>query len=751
MQKLLSILAWAAFAAYAAAAPKAASPHAETVPGRWSIDRVRAWSDARPWPVGANFVPSTAINQLEMWQAETFDPETIDRELGWASSTGMNAMRVFLHDIPWREDKQGFIERIEQYLTIADRHGIKTLFVFFDGVWNPQPRAGRQPPPRPHVHNSGWVQSPGVAILRDPGRHAELEGYVKGVLTRFADDPRILGWDLFNEPDNSNGRKFAEEMPPDEKHERACDLLLATFRWAREVAPSQPLTVGVWGGFDWLDDPEPIESISLNNSDVVSFHTYDAANGARETIRRMAEATDRPLWCTEYMARGPNSTFEGVLPVLQQHRVGAFNWGLVDGKTQTIYPWDSWTTPYDAEPALWFHDVFRRDGTPYRSEETDLVRRLTAATNRPDEAPPAEAMSKADIRKGIEAHDRALFIKAGWIRDPYIVVGPDGDFYLTGTTSLREDPRQQSDPYNTGLGEASLVGWKARVWRSSDLADWEEIDPPFTLRDGVWAKTRPNRFKEIPERDWRLWAPELHWTGDRWALVQTSPAPVRGANLSLSAGKELKGPWQNPMGQEIGTRHDPSLYKDDDGQWWLIYGATLIAPLKPDFSGLAGDPVAIGPSGNVDKMGHEGCFIRKFGGKYVLFGTGWSTGRMRQGSYNLYYAVADKITGPYGPRKFAGRFLGHGTLFQDRAGQWWCTAFYNANVPPLGGSGIVSRDLSATAQTINQLGTTIVPMEIDFDDQGEPRIRSKDPRYAIPGPDEGQEFHATVAEEYEAR
>ncbi|MFT4588562.1 MAG: iduronate 2-sulfatase [Limisphaerales bacterium] len=352
----------------------------------------------------------------------------------------------------------------------------------------------------------------------------------------------------------------------------------------------------------------------------------------------------------------------------------------------------------------------------------------------------AEPMRRKEIRAGLKSHDRALFVLKDWIRDPYIVLGPDDYYYLTGTTPVSGDSREQNDPYNTGLGKESIVGWQARVWRSKDLAVWENLGAPFSLKDGVWFKSKPERFDEVEIKQWRLWAPELHWLGDKWALVHTSPSPVKGANLSLTVGREVSGPWANPMGAKIQRRHDPSLFKDDDGTWWLIWGATSIAPLKPGFGDFASKPVEIGPSGATAAMGHEGCLIQKIHGKYVLFGTGWSTGGMRRGSYNLYYAVADKITGPYSERKFAGRFLGHGTPFTDKQGRWWCTAFYNANVPPVSREGIQTRDIGDTAKTINQRGTTLVPMDVRLLDDGELHIRAKDPDYANPGPDEAQKF-----------
>ncbi|MEO6136662.1 MAG: 1,4-beta-xylanase, partial [Ginsengibacter sp.] len=172
-------------------------------PKVWSAEKANAWYKEHQWMSGADFIPSTAINQLEMWQADTFDPVTINRELGWAEEIGFNTMRVYLHSLAWKEDPKGFTKRVNQYLDLADKHGIKTMFVFFDDCWNKQPKGGKQPEPRPGIHNSGWVQDPGQFASYDKSNFPELEKYVKDVLTSFSKDKRILLWDLYNEPGNS--------------------------------------------------------------------------------------------------------------------------------------------------------------------------------------------------------------------------------------------------------------------------------------------------------------------------------------------------------------------------------------------------------------------------------------------------------------------------------------------------------------------------------------------------------------------
>lgn len=349
----------------------------------------------------------------------------------------------------------------------------------------------------------------------------------------------------------------------------------------------------------------------------------------------------------------------------------------------------------------------------------------------------------AETQQALRAHRQAVYLHDTWVRDPYIVLAPDGYYYYTGTTQEADLPVTAETLANTGLGPASLVGWHVRVWRSRDLIRWESMGAAASLKDSVWYEAARKTFDSVPEHLWKIWAPELHRVNGRWAIVFTTPAPLAptvGASLMLSAGNALRGPWSSPLGIRIGLRPDPSLFLDDDGTWWMIWSATTIAPLKRDLSDYAGPEVQIHPSGDFPKIGHEGCTILKIFGRYVLFGTGWSTGQMRKGSYNLYYATASAVTGPYGERRFVGRFLGHGTPFADKHGRWWCTAFYNANVPPLPSEGIEARDLSATAQTINPHGLTLVPLSVRLVD-GDVEVRALDPRYSTPGPDELQKFN----------
>jgi hypothetical protein len=328
--------------------------HAE----QWTIEKALQWQVETGWLRGSNFNPSTAINQLETWQVESFDTATINRELGLAQGIGMNVMRVFLHHLAWQIDQEGFKKRINNYLSIADKHGIKTMFVFFDDCWNPTYHAGKQPDPKPGVHNSGWVRDPGDLLYTDTALIKILEIYVKDILTTFKDDKRIVAWDLYNEPGNSG---YGNKSLP---------LLKKVFEWGWEVRPSQPLTSAVWNVS--LTD---LNKFQLDNSDIITYHNYDSPvkhQTAIDTLKKFL----RPLVCSEYMARRNNSLFTNIMPLLKANNIGAINWGLVAGKSNTKYAWDE-PIPDGSEPKLWFHEIFRSDGTPYKQEEVDLIKSLT--------------------------------------------------------------------------------------------------------------------------------------------------------------------------------------------------------------------------------------------------------------------------------------------------------------------------------------------------------------------------------------
>lgn len=342
---------------------------AQATADRWSVSKANEWYEKIPWPVGCDYIPSTAINQIETWQADTFDPQTIDRELGFAEQLGFNTVRVFLHNLVWEADPAGFKQRLDAFLGICAKHHIRVVVTFFtNGCYGfeGEPHLGKQPAPTPGVHNSGWVQSPGAVIVNDPTRWGVLEEYVKDVVGTFREDPRILLWSLYNEPENT--KKGARSLP----------LLREVFKWARSVNPTQPLSAPIWQFPNGAKTQMDIVSFIGENSDIVTFHCYDQRPRAEEFVT-LLQSFGRPLICTEYMARTRGSTFQDMLPLFKARRVGALSFGLVAGKMNTQYPWGS---PAGApEPKVWFHDIFRADGTPFDPAEVAFIKATITTTS----------------------------------------------------------------------------------------------------------------------------------------------------------------------------------------------------------------------------------------------------------------------------------------------------------------------------------------------------------------------------------
>ena len=337
--------------------PKSTNPKTILAGKQWTVEKANDWYNTHPWINGADYLPSNAINQLSMWQAATYDSVLNDKELGWAQSIGFNTMRVYLHSLAWKQDNVGFKSRMSNFLTIADRHHIKILFVFFDDCWNKVPVIGIQSEPKPGIHNSGWVQDPGDPFSTDSTVYPMLEKYVKDVLTSFKTDQRIILWDLYNEPGNSG------------KKEKSLPLLKKVFQWAREVGPDQPISAGLWA---W--DYQLLNAFQAANSDIITYHDYEEPQWHQRVID-LLKTLGRPMICTEYMARTRNSRFSNILPILKKENIGAINWGFVAGKSNTIYAWDTPQPSGDA-PIEWFHDIFNKDGTAYRQDEVNLIKKL---------------------------------------------------------------------------------------------------------------------------------------------------------------------------------------------------------------------------------------------------------------------------------------------------------------------------------------------------------------------------------------
>lgn len=335
----------------------------------WSAEKADEWYSMQEWPVGCNYVPSYAINQYEFWQEETFNPEIIDKEMGMAESIGFNTLRIYLHEGLWYADKDGFKSRINEFLDLAESHGLKIIVTFFTNGGNHDKEfsLGPQPQPRPGQHNSNWIPSPGKKIIDDPSQWPKLKAYVQDILRTYKDDDRILYWCLCNEPENfKNGCDVKDFMP-------------AVYEWAWEVRPSQPLSSPVWQrpGIHGTSTKLDLVSFICTKSDIITFHCYSKPEEVRKMIQMLGRF-DRPMVCQEYLARTNGNTFFSVLPILKENNVGAINWGLVNNKCNFHYPWGH--KEGDPEPEVWFHDIFRSDGTPYDPAEILFLKEMTLAS-----------------------------------------------------------------------------------------------------------------------------------------------------------------------------------------------------------------------------------------------------------------------------------------------------------------------------------------------------------------------------------
>ncbi len=324
---------------------------------RWTESKAWEWHQAQPWRCGFNILPSSAVNATEMWQAETFDEAMITRDLGWGRDLGFNACRVFLPFLVWDADPDAFRGRFDRFLALASAAGFATLPILFDdcAFAGKEPYLGPQDPPVPGVHNSGWTPSPGLARVTDRAAWPGLQAYVTDLVSAFREDPRVMAWDLYNEPGNS-GMGY-QSLP----------LLETVFVWARATSPTQPLTVG-----EWTPDLPALNAVSRRESDVVSFHSYTDRPALEAEIEAL-KREGRPLLCTEWMRR-PLSRWEENLPLFRDAGVHCFAWGLVTGRTQTRFPWGS--SPGAPEPDVWFHDLLHEDGSPWDADEVEGIRRI---------------------------------------------------------------------------------------------------------------------------------------------------------------------------------------------------------------------------------------------------------------------------------------------------------------------------------------------------------------------------------------
>jgi hypothetical protein len=457
----------------------------------WSSEKAHQWYKEVGVLKGCNYLPRTAVNMTEMWQGETFDPETIDEELGWAQEAGYNSVRVYLQYLVWADDAEGLKKRIDKFLSIADSHGISTMLILFCdcSFAGKEPYLGKQNDPVPGVHNSGWVPSPGLKRVTDKSVWPDLEKYVKDIVGSFADDERIVVWDLYNEPGNSG------------MGEKSLPLSEASFAWAREANPSQPLTIGAWANMN-----SRMSKRLMELSDVVSFHAYDGPDGVVARID-VCKGYGRPILCTEWLRRQVGNTFEAILPIFAENRVGGYHWGLVAGRIQTYMHWGS--KKGSAMPKVWQHDVMYEDGKYYDEKELQLLREFSFGGeecylftyfkgNGEDGLHLAYSMDgyKWTSLNGDKSVLAPMVGGDKLMRDPCVIKGPDGLFHMVWTVSWKEK----------GIGYANskdMINWSKQKFipvmahESGARNCWapevfyDDVEKEYVI---FWATTIPGRF-----------------------------------------------------------------------------------------------------------------------------------------------------------------------------------------------------------------------------------------------------------------
>jgi len=606
------------------------SIHAQKIREPWSKERIWEWYNKNPWICGFNYIPANAINYTAMWDKTGFSPDAIDRELALADTTGFNAVR---------EDDPGYFkDSFERFLSICTKHNIRVVPIFFDDCvfsTNRDPHLGKQPEPFEGWYAWAWSPSPGHSMVMDTTTYPRLEKYVKDIIGTYKNNKAILFWDLYNEP--TNGGLGKNSLP----------LVRNVFKWAREINPSQPLTIGYW------NNNSELNSIILTNSDVITFHSYLPKETVKNLIQTLRQY-ERPVICTEWLNRPRGSTVEGLLPLFYEEDIWCFHWGLVNGKTQTHLPWGH--RPGDGPyKGIWQHDLYTTDFKMYSPYELEIFKSF---------------ITKSKIReiqeKSSQVPKRMPVIKPLFeqpLRDPSICIGPDGTYYLTGTTG--NNPGGISDTTSWWYVNEGI-----RIWKSKDLKKWEPLGLVWSLdKDATWAREFKSNRGALRRA---LWAPEIfYFRGTFWLTYSMN---YGGCGLLKSITGKPEGPYidvkaDGPLTDKI----DASLFLDDDGKVYFIYQNGMIARMNDDLTGLAEEPRLLKPA-NYKHVGFEGAFMTKYNGKYILL---CAEVNERDGfrAYDCMSAVADNIYGPYSDRYLAIPHGGHNMLFKTKDGKWMSTFF----------------------------------------------------------------------------
>ena len=375
---------------------------------KWSEEKVWKWYNQRPWIRGCNFMSSDCANRADQWQEYGFEErfETTKRELKLVKETGFNSIRIIPEFIVWLKEHNGFMERFERYIEEAHKNGISCMVVLGNDCMPPKEEAlkrmnlgeqhvdwgyhgGRK------VSQHGVINGAGYSLLDEPEYAEKYYEFVREIVTKYKDDERIIIWDVFNEPGNSNRKSMS--LPH----------MMKFFEIIRNIDPIQPLTVGIWSQTINFDNLLDIEKIGLENSDIITYHNYNNYENNIEEMH-LLKKLGRPVINTEWLARCCKNTVEEMFPLYFLEKIGCYCWGFVAGKYQTYEPHNSVWYNYKDNPdaylnwdfdfSKWFHDLYRPSLNPYVPKEIYLIKKFSALADK-DFAASNENTSKRKINE----------------------------------------------------------------------------------------------------------------------------------------------------------------------------------------------------------------------------------------------------------------------------------------------------------------------------------------------------------------
>ena len=352
---------------------------------RWSNEKAWQWYNQYPWIRGCNYLGSDCANRIDQWQEYKFEEKlaTAEKEFALMESIGFNSIRIILEYEVWDQQHDGFMERLDRYLSAAYSHGITAMIVLSnecsvrtptyvppvlgEQFWEPGYHGGKE--------FKTWYQhgtDSRYNILDNPEIAPKYYEMVRELIEKYKDDKRVLVWNLMNEPGNGRGSKSLVHLQK-------------FFEIVKEINPIQPACADVWRGMKDGKATTEIEQYALETSDVISYHSYQTYLDNVLIIKQLKEY-DRPIFNTEWLSRNTGNTIQEILPLFFLEKIGSYQWGFVAGKYQTYEPSQGVWLKYEQEGydavkqydfTKWQHDLYRHGGRfPYDPEEIEIIKKL---------------------------------------------------------------------------------------------------------------------------------------------------------------------------------------------------------------------------------------------------------------------------------------------------------------------------------------------------------------------------------------